>query len=117
MNGKRILLVEDEALIALDTEEALTEAGCHVLGPADRVDAALAIARSEDMDAAVLDVNLAGDYVWPVAEVLRARRIPFVLLSGFGTMLDAPPACSAAPRLGKPFVHTTLLSTLKSLCT
>ncbi len=116
MSGKRILLVEDEALIALDTEEALAEAGFHVVGPADRVDVALALARTETFDAAVLDVNLAGDLVWPVAGALRGRGIPFVLLSGFGHALEVPPACRDVPRLAKPFSQPALLSVLKSIC-
>lgn len=102
IDGKRVLLVEDEMLIALDTQDELQKAGCHVVGPVARLDAALATARTAEIDAAVLDVNLGGEYVWPVAEALIRRGIPFVLLTGFGTTLDVPASCSSAPRLDKP---------------
>ena len=90
MKSSRILLVEDEALIAMDTEDALVDAGYAVVGPADRLDTALALARAAPIDAAVLDVNLAGSMVWPVATALQQRGIPYVLLTGFGAYLDAP---------------------------
>lgn len=113
--GKRVLLVEDELLLALDTQDLLTEAGYEVVGPATSLDAALAMAEGEILELAVLDINLAGKLVWPVAERLVARNIPIILLSGFGGNLDVPPALRAAPRLGKPVVARLLLDQMTKL--
>lgn len=115
LQDKRVLLVEDEALIALDAEDALLSAGCQVLGPAHDLASALRIAENESLDAAVLDINLAGVMVWPVAEVLRTRGIPFVLLSGFGRGLELPQTCRQAPLLSKPVKPDELRTSLKTL--
>ncbi len=114
MGAKRILLVDDEALVALAAEDVLTEAGYVVVGPVSRVERALPLAESAEIDAAVLDVNLAGVYVWPVAEALTARKIPFVLLTGFGKGLDAPRCCSRTPILAKPLRGPDLLAALEA---
>ncbi|MGD0109690.1 MAG: response regulator [Rhodopila sp.] len=82
--GKRVLIVEDELLVALMIEDFLAEFGCSTLGPCGSVSKALDAARTEMFDLAVLDVNLAGEMVYPVAEVLAARHIPFLFLSGYG---------------------------------
>lgn len=111
-DGKRILLIEDEALIALDTIDALSGAGYEVVGPAASLSTAVAKAQSERIDGAVLDVNLGGVYVWPAAEVLAGRGIPFVIMTGFGAALDVPPAFAAVPRLGKPLEPRSLLDAL-----
>ena len=114
MRPKRILLVEDEALVALAAEDALLDAGYVVVGPADRLESALFLAESEELDAAVLDVNLAGVYVWPVADALDARSVPFVLLTGFGKGLDLPPSCQRHPVIAKPLKPQDLLVALKA---
>jgi DNA-binding response OmpR family regulator len=116
MSTKRILLVEDEALIALYTEETLTDAGYEVVGPADRLETALKLAADEALDAAVLDVNLDGVAVWPVATLLQERGIPFLFLSGFGGGLSAPANCSDVPCVSKPFKDDVLLDTLAGVC-
>jgi len=100
--GKRILVVEDEMLIALDTMDELKNQGCVVLGPALRLEPGLAMAREKPMDAAVLDVNLAGKLVWPLAGLLLEKHIPFVFVTGFGSSLEFPPAFASVPRLDKP---------------
>jgi DNA-binding response OmpR family regulator len=82
--GKRVLIVEDELLVALLIEEFLTDAGCSTLGPYRSVEKALDAVRSEVFDVAVLDVNLGGEKVYPVARVLAERCIPFLFLSGYG---------------------------------
>jgi DNA-binding response OmpR family regulator len=110
--GRRILLVEDEALIALDVQDGLEDAGYVVAGPAARLDRAVALASSEAIDAAVLDVNLAGVQVWPVAEILRQRGIPFLLVTGLSTGSGLPAFCARVPRLAKPFVRAALLDKL-----
>lgn len=72
--GLRILVVEDEMLIAVLIEEMLQGLGCHVVGPVSRLDAALRLAHEEPLDAAILDVRIRGGQVYPVAEELLAQH-------------------------------------------
>lgn len=109
---KRVLLVEDEALVALLACDVLEEGGYEIVGPADRLAGALALAGNEALDAALLDINLAGEAVWPVAELLGRRRIPFVLVSGYGDSLPMPAGCAPAQRLSKPYDGQSLLRAL-----
>jgi CheY-like chemotaxis protein len=81
----RVLIVEDEYLVARDLEELLVSMGHVVVGPVDRIDEALELAHTSDFDFAVLDINLAGTYSFPVADVLRRRGVPFVFVSGYGS--------------------------------
>ncbi len=115
MATKRILLVEDDALIALSVETALIEGGYELAGSASRLSEALAIATAQPMDAAVLDINLDGEPVWPVAAVLHERGIPFVLLSGYGSELAVPEYCIHAPRLRKPFAYNAMMDVLNAM--
>lgn len=80
----RVLLVEDEMLIAMDVADMLEELGFSVVGPALRLNKALRIAAEECFDLAVLDVNLAGERSFEVADVLRKRGIPFIFVTGYG---------------------------------
>ena len=82
--GMRVLVVEDEFILALALEDILIDEGCVVVGPFSRVSEALAAATEEQVDLAVLDVNVAGEKVFPVAEVLDDRGVPFILLTGYG---------------------------------
>lgn len=100
--GKRILLVEDEALVAMLIEEYLEEWGHQVVGSAARLDEALRLARALDLDLAVLDVNLAGELSYPVAEALRERGVPVLFTTGYGVS-GVPARLSNAPVLAKPF--------------
>ncbi len=84
LRDRRILVVEDEYLIAMSLQAALENAGSVVVGPASSVDKALQTIDSEPhIDAAVLDVNLGGVLAYPVADMLIARKIPFVFTSGY----------------------------------
>ena len=82
--GKRVLIVEDEMLVALLIEDLLMDLGCSTLGPCGSVPVALDVVRTEAFDLAILDVNLAGKKVYPVADALAERNIPFLFLSGYG---------------------------------
>ena len=84
LEGARILVVEDEALIALSIEQTLRDFGCTVVALAMHIDDALLIAQSGDVDAAMLDVNVGGREVFPVADVLIRRRIPVLFATGYG---------------------------------
>src|SRR5271165_695797 len=84
LQGRRVLVVEDEFLIAVLIQEMLESVGCLVSGPISRLAEALDAAGREDCYAAVLDVNLAGDRIYPVAEILSRRNVPFVFVTGYG---------------------------------
>jgi DNA-binding response OmpR family regulator len=82
--GLRVLVLEDEMLVALLVEETLIDQHCIVIGPASTVQEALALANTEPLDAAVIDVNIGGEKAYPVAELLDVRGIPFLFVSGYG---------------------------------
>ena len=110
--GRRILVVEDEYLIAADLGEALEECGALVVGPVPSVSAALrCIAEETALDGATLDVTLGQEKSYPVAEALRARGLPFVFLTGYGDR-SLPDAFRDAPRCDKPFDLRALLRAL-----
>jgi two-component SAPR family response regulator len=109
--GLRVIVVEDELLVSMLIEDILVEQNCVIVGPFHRVDLALETARGGEVDLAVLDVNVAGVKVWPVAEILESRRIPFLLLSGYGP--DAVPADHPEwPVCAKPFRPEMLIAML-----
>lgn len=85
LSGRSVLIVEDEALVAIDLQLAFEDAGADVLGPAMSVRDALAIAEQERIDCALLDVDIAGHDVYPVAQVLQRRGIPFIFHTGHGS--------------------------------
>lgn len=114
LTGRRVLVVEDEMLIALMVEETLHDLGCVVVGPASRLDEALQLADAGALDGAVLDVTIRGGQVYPVAERLLARSVPFVLASGYGDWA-LPPALRAQPRLVKPFSSEDLEERVRTM--
>ena len=85
MGATRVLVVEDEAIIAMSIEDALAYEGYEVIGPAGSVETALSLLKySAPVNVALLDVNLRGETVYPVAEELAGRSIPFAFTSGYG---------------------------------
>lgn len=84
LRNARVLVVEDEVLVAALLEDRLQALGCNVVGPAMSVGQALELLKSDDIDAAVLDVNLAGEKVFPVADALAAKDIPFIFATAYG---------------------------------
>jgi CheY-like chemotaxis protein len=103
LKGRRVLVVEDEMMIAMLVEDMLSELGCAVVGPAHALDAALSLARSEHgIDAALLDVNLAGQPVFAVADALRAKGVPAIFSTGYGEA-GLREIDRGAPVLQKPF--------------
>jgi DNA-binding response OmpR family regulator len=109
-----VLLVEDEFLIALDLEWLLERHGWRVLGPAATVAQALRLLEQDEEppDAALLDVNLRGELVTPVAAALRARGVPFVLASAYDRVDLGVPALAGAVNVGKPTDERRLLVAL-----
>ncbi|NYG44831.1 CheY-like chemotaxis protein [Bradyrhizobium sp. IAR9] len=111
----RILVVEDEYLIALELETELRTAGYRVVGPVPSIDGALKLLKANRPDAAILDVNLAGEWITPVAETLRAMAVPYILASGYvAADLQGHPALRDAVNVGKSWRSEYLLETLRS---
>jgi PAS domain S-box-containing protein len=113
--GHRVLVVEDEALTALALKDLLEGAGFHVLGPAARVEEALDLLRSGRPDAAVLDVNLFGATVQPVAETLEGMGVPFLFCTGYQAAENAGRRHPQAPVLSKPVNANHLLAAVNRL--
>ncbi len=112
LSGRRVLVVEDESLVAMLLETILEDMGCTPVGPASNVDEGEAIARDTvDLDAALLDVNLAGRQVFPVAAVLKARGVPFVFSTGYGES-GLPDEWRGNPTIQKPFTEAAVLDAL-----
>lgn len=112
---RKVLVVEDEALVAMLVEDALLDAGFQVLGPAATVEEALSLLNGERPDAVVLGLNLAGETSTPVADLLASRGIPYVIATGYGAS-GLPPGHQQAMVLAKPYDPGELISMLGRLC-
>ncbi|MDA0742528.1 MULTISPECIES: response regulator [Brevundimonas] len=110
--GRRVLIVEDESLVAMLLETILSDMGCDVIGPESNVDDGLRIASGTgELDAALLDVNVAGQEVFPVAEALKARGVPFVFSTGYGEA-GLPEHWRGNPTVQKPFTEGAIRDAL-----
>ncbi len=114
LRGLNVLVVEDNGLLCCVLEETLREAGCEVVGPYARLPEAMEAAMSEHIDIALLDINVRGQLVSPVAEQLRARGVPFLLTSAYQPQ-DLPRALQSAAQLRKPYTDSDLLERLASV--
>lgn len=114
MNGLRILVVEDEFLLACALEEDLRALGAVVVGPCCNLEQASAASRHEKVDLAVLDINLNGAMVYPLAEELTARGIPFLFLTGYSA-LDLPVEFRGSPRISKPYHAANLAAEIRRI--
>jgi CheY-like chemotaxis protein len=112
LKGFRILVVEDESLVAMLIEDSLIDIGCEIAGIASQVDEAMSKVSSLEFDAAILDVNLNGAQTDPVANALIERGIPFIFATGYGAA-GLPELLQSAPVLGKPFQRSDLERALK----
>ena len=111
---RRILVVEDDFLVATLLVEILESVGWQVVGPVAQLATALDAAATENFDAAVLDVNLGDQTVYPVAEVLDARRVPFAFVTSYSREA-LPPLFCGRPHLGKPFAPRELIGIVARL--
>lgn len=116
LSGKRVLLVEDEALVAMLVEDMLADQGCVVAAAAARLADALSLARDPalDVDLAILDVNLAGEPVFGVAEALASRGVPFAFATGYGAG-GLPEGWKNRPTLQKPFTAADVTQVLEQI--
>ena len=115
LRGLRVLVVEDEPVLAIVMEAYLEDLGCIVVAVATRLDEALAQATRQDLDIAVLDVNLAGQLSYPVAELLQNRAVKVVFATGYG-VAATPANLRAVPVLAKPFGQEQLEKILLKIC-
>jgi CheY-like chemotaxis protein len=108
LTGRRVLVVEDESLVAMLLETILEDMGCTPVGPVATVEEGLAmVADEQSLDAALLDVNVAGREVFPIAEALTARGVPFVFSTGYGEG-GLPDAWRGHPTVQKPFTESAI---------
>jgi CheY-like chemotaxis protein len=112
--GKRVLVVEDDAMICIMLQDMLAELGYMIAAEAARIDGALEALRTGEFDLAILDINIGGEAISPVAEALAARGTPFVLVTGHAKR-DLPELYRDRPLLAKPFRLDTLERMLQSV--
>jgi len=111
LRKRRALVVEDEVLMGMLLEDMLQDLGHEVAALSTHLAQAMALARGELFDFAVLDINLNGEQSFPVADVLRERGVPFLFASGYGSRILVPPYLDT-PLLQKPFSLDELRRTL-----
>lgn len=111
----KVFVVEDEPLIAMAIIDALDVLGCDVVGPVGRLDEAIDIVGSQGMDCAILDVNVRGGHIYPVADLLIARGTPILLASGYGEW-TLPKRLADQKCLPKPYTTEQLEDELRGLC-
>jgi DNA-binding response OmpR family regulator len=115
LRGLRVLLVEDEALIAELVQDMLADLGCEVIGPALTLDRAQQLAHEEaEIGAALLDVNIKGQQVYPFASMLAERKVPIAFLTG-SSKHALPATWQSCPTVQKPLSRTQLAEALRTL--
>lgn len=115
LEGKRILIIEDEFFIAKEIKRALEKAGAVIAGPVGDFSLGLEAAERGHLDAAILDVNLDGAMSFPIAERLRALGVPHLFLTGYDGWAF-PDDFRATPHVVKPFSHEQLVAAVAKLC-
>lgn len=109
--GRRVLIVEDESLVSMLLETILEDLGCETVGPAGSVDEGIGVASEQLIDAALLDVNVAGQLVFPIAQILKTRGVPFVFSTGYGEG-GLPDEWRGSTTIQKPFTEITVRDAL-----
>lgn len=112
LEGLKVLVVEDNLLLAEVTKILLEDSGCRVVGPAGWLQRGLELAQDETLDGAVLDINLHGEMSFAIAEVLHARGVPFIFVTGYEDRSIVPMAYRSAPRLDKPVADERLIEVM-----
>jgi PAS domain S-box-containing protein len=114
LEGKRIMIIEDEPFVSMDLESSLTEGGCEVVGPVGALDKAKTLIADADCDAALVDVNLAGQPIDELAVALTQKNVPFAFITGYGREA-LPRGFQEAIVLRKPFSQDQLLAVVELL--
>jgi CheY-like chemotaxis protein len=115
LQGRRILVVEDVAILAVSFEDILKRAGAEVVGPALRLEAAERLAEEEGLSGAVLDIRLNGDEIWSVARLLDRKGVPFVFCTGHFNRESLPAEWRDRPLLVKPARAQAIIDTVANL--
>lgn len=115
LNGKRVLIVEDEPIVAMALEDILESFGCTIVGPAATLAAGLSLAETSPVDAAMLDVNLSGEESFPIAAILDGRAIPYAFTTGYGA--EGLSGRSTARVIAKPYRPAQIRDALASMLT
>lgn len=114
LSGTRVLVVEDEYYLADDLSRTLVEAGAEIVGPVATLADAQRKVREGGFDCAILDMNLRGDFAFPIAQALSEAAVPFVVATGYNQE-SLPEAVRDAPRVEKPFTPADVVATLARL--
>jgi CheY-like chemotaxis protein len=114
LSNRRILVIEDSPVVAPFTADLLSDLGFEVVGPAPNMATARELAETEEFDAAILDIHIRGERVFSICEVLEARKIPFILTSGYADW-QVPDKWRDRPRLQKPYTIDQVEQTLSDL--
>lgn len=114
LEGLRVLVVEDEMMVSMLIEDMLSDMGCTVVGPASRLDEAIELVKTAELDCAVLDVNLGGQPIFPLADILRAKGAPFAFATGYGDA-GLREVDRGSPVLQKPFREGDLARVLNDI--
>lgn len=112
LRGLRVLVVEDDYLMARWLTSQLEDWGCNVIGPVASADLGQRVARSKPIDAALLDINLRGEHSGPVADALDARGVPFLFVTGYASPQILPSHLLSRPRLLKPIDERELCAAI-----
>lgn len=112
--ARRILLVEDNYLVASMLQQKLGSLGCVVVGPAPSVQKGVQLAQHQSLDGAILDINILGGTSAPIADVLAARRLPFVFITGYASPPSLPDIFEQVPRFAKPLDDALLITIVQS---
>lgn len=115
LTGKRVFFVEDEMILAMGVERQLFDAGCDVVGPYGSLGKAMTAAQAGGFDMALLDIDLHGSETYPVADILAARGVPFVFMSG-AERQALPVRFAGTEILNKPFRPQELFAIMRGLC-
>jgi DNA-binding response OmpR family regulator len=112
--GLRILLVEDDVLLAMEMEDVLRDLGCEIVGPYGRLDDAMMAAFSQALDGAIVDLNLRGEMSFPLIATLRSKSVPCVLCSGYADLPEMRSQIGDLPALAKPCNHDHLVAIMRT---
>jgi DNA-binding response OmpR family regulator len=110
----RILLLEDDLLLAMDMEDYLVQGGHQVIGPFGRIGEALEAIPQSDLSGAIIDLNLRGELSFPVIELLQAQAVPFIVCSGYAELPELKRRLNGVPLLPKPWSPEALSGLMKA---
>ncbi len=116
LSGRRVLVIEDEMLILMMIEDMLADLGCKSVAVASKIRPAIDLIEGQDFDTAMVDMNLNGEIVYPLAELLTAQKVPFIFVTGYAPRsVDA--RFTAIPILQKPVLQDELAAMLEQVLT